>query len=57
MSAYAEFVTRMRAKGVVRHELIGDLLCERVIKAAVKVDFRQLLVLGKRSSRPTALGG
>ena len=39
----AEFVTRMRAEGVVGHQLVGHLLCERSINATANVDCRQLL--------------
>ena len=35
----------MRAKGVMRHELIGNLSCQGVIETAINIDFRQLLVL------------
>jgi hypothetical protein len=48
----------MRAESVVRHELIGDLLCERGIDAPVSVDFRRLLVLafvGRSKRRASAL--
>jgi hypothetical protein len=35
----------MRAKGIVGHELYGDLFCERRIEAATNIDRRQFRVL------------
>ena len=40
----AEFVSGMRAYCVMRHELVGDLLCERRIEATSDVDRSQFLM-------------
>lgn len=37
----------MRAYGVVGHELVRDLFCERGIEAAPNVDCHQLLMLAR----------
>ena len=35
----------MRAERIVRHQLIGDLACERLIESAANVDRRELVAL------------
>ena len=41
----AEFVASMRAYGIMGHELVGDLFCERGIGAATNINCRQFLLL------------
>ncbi len=44
----AEFIARMRAERVVRHQLLCDLFRERGIETAAHIDGRQFAVLGSR---------
>lgn len=41
----AQLITGVRADGVMRHELISDLLGERGVQPSTDIDRRQLLVL------------